>query len=629
MNKFKYHITLLILFLGHGLFYCQSFQLESPDGKVKIDLSTTDKITSLIHYNTFYNKVEIMKDASFGLETGDLKQTEWKLTDSARSSYNNTWNPVYGETNKVTNHFNSLQLTFKGENEHLLKISFRTYNEGFAYRYKIKGAKKEEEITITSENSNFNFPSNPTAWITTKAQGEYQKKKINDLTGEELIERPLTLKISDNIYASLGEAALTNFARMKFCKKEDDVLQSHLDGEVRQNSTLKSPWRFVLLGDSPGELLTRDYLILNLNSPNKIKDTEWIKPGKVLRSALNTEAANRAIDFASENGLQYVLFDSGWYGKETDPRADATTATVDPDRSKEPFDLKDIIEYGNKKNIGIILYVNRRALENQLDTILPLYHKWGVKGVKFGFVQVGPQEWTTWLHKAVMKAAEHKLMVDIHDEYRPTGFSRTYPNLMTQEGIRGDEEKPAAEQTLTTLFTRLLAGAADQTNTYFHSNVEKMGSHGIQLAKTICLYSPWQFLFWYDHAPKEGESDMNGAIRQVPEMEFFKNLPTVWDETKVLEAEIGTYATVARRKDKDWFIGIINGPKAHDTKIDFSFLDKNQKYRAEIYRDDPEAESPTRISKSKILLDSETISNFHLEKDTGIAIHIFPVKNNL
>lgn len=629
MNKSKYHILLFILLLGHNFLYSQSFKLESPDGNVKIDLSTNEKISSLIHYNTFYNKVEVMKDALFGLETVNLKQTEWKLADSSRSSCNNTWEPVYGERNKITNHFNSLQLNFKDGNEHVLKISFRAYNEGFAYRYKIETAIKKEEITILSENSNFNFPSNPTAWITTKAQGEYQKKKINELTGEELIERPLTLKIANNIYASLGEAALINFARMKLCKQEDYILQSHLDGKVQQSSSLKSPWRFVLLGDSPGELLSRDYLILNLNSPNKIKNTEWIKPGKVIRSALTTEAAYRVIDFAAKSGLQYVLFDSGWYGKETDPNADATTATVDPDRSNGPFDLKDIIEYGNKNNIGIILYVNRRALENQLDSILPLYHKWGVKGVKFGFVQVGPQEWTKWLHKAVIKAAQNELMVDIHDEYRPTGYSRTYPNLMTQEGIRGDEEKPAPEQTLTTLFTRLIAGAADQTNTYFHSNVQQMGSHGIQLAKTVCLYSPWQFLFWYDHPPKKEESDMNGVIRPVTEMEFFENLPTVWDETKVLEGEIGRYATVARRKDRDWFIGIINGPKAHDTKIDFSFLDKDQKYRAAIYKDDPEAKSPTKISKSEISLDSNSVSHFHLEKDTGMAIHIFPVKNNL
>lgn len=629
MHKYKYHIILLILLLGHSFLYSQSFHLESPDSNIKIHLSINRKNSPLVHYNTFYNKVEIMKDASFGLEIENLKQAKWTLTDSVRSHYNNTWKPVYGETDKIINHFNSLQLTFKDGNEHFLKIGFRAYNEGLAYRYKIEDAKKKEIITILSENSNFNFPSNPTAWITTKAQGEYQKKQINDLTGEELIERPLTLKINDKIYASLGEAALTNFARMKFCKKEDNILQSHLDGKVSGEYSLKSPWRFVLLGNSPGELLSKDYLILNLNSPNKIKDTGWIKPGKVIRSALTNEAAYRTIDFASNNGLQYVLFDSGWYGKETDPNADATTATVDPDRSPGPFDLKDIIDYGKKKDIGIILYVNRRALENQLDTILPLYHKWGVKGVKFGFVQVGPQEWTTWLHKAVIKAAQNKLMVDIHDEYRPTGFSRTYPNLMTQEGIRGDEEKPAAEQNLITLFSRLLAGPADQTNSYFNSNVQKMGSHGIQLAKTICLYSPWQFLFWYDHPPKKEESGMNGVIRPVPEMEFFKNLPTVWEETKVLEGEIGGYATIARRKGKDWYIGIINGPKKHDTKINFSFLDKDQKYRAEIYSDDPKAKSPTKISKSEISLDSEMVSDFHLEKDTGMAIHIFPVKNNL
>lgn len=629
MNKNIYHTTLLILILGQGLLYSQSFRLTSPDTAVNVDITSGSDLSSLLHYDLYFNNSEVMENASIGLEMEKISNTKWILIDSTRSNFNNIWKPVFGERDAIPNHFNALHLVFKNDEGYSLKINFRAFNEGLAYNYEIEDPEKKEKPVIVAENSNFSFPSNPITWVTKKAQGEYFKKKIDDLTEDEFIERPVTLKINDATYASLGEAGLTNFARMRFCKEGDNNLKSHLDGKVEQDYLLKSPWRFVLLGNSAGDLLSKNYLVLNLNAPSELKNTQWIQPGKVIRSALSTEAAYRVIDFAANNGLQYVLFDSGWYGKETDPAADATTATVDPDRAKGPFNLKDIIEYSKKRNIGIILYVNRRALENQLDTIFPLYHKWGVKGVKFGFVQVGSQKWTNWLHQAVVKAAENKLMVDIHDEYRPTGFSRTYPNLMTQEGIRGDEEKPAAEQTLTTLFTRLLAGAADQTNTYFHSNVQRMGSHGIQLAKTVCIYSPWQFLFWYDHPPKKIEEDTNGVIRQVPEMEFFKKLPTVWDETRILEGEIGSYATIARRKGKEWFIGIINGPQNHDTSINFDFLDKNIKYKGEIYRDDPQAESPTKISKSEMSFNSETVSSFHFKKETGMVIHISPIKTDL
>ena len=180
-------------------------------------------------------------------------------------------------------------------------------------------------------------------------------------------------------------------------------------------------------------MVENNYFILNLNEPNQIANTSWIKPGQVIREVTLTTAGSMAsIDFAAENNIAYVLFDAGWYGAEEDVKSDATTVTVDPARSKGPLDLPKVIEYANSKGVGILVYVNKKALHQQLDEILPLYKKWGIKGVKYGFVNVGDQYATAWLHQAVRKAAKYELMVDIHDEYRPTGYSRTYPNLLTQ-----------------------------------------------------------------------------------------------------------------------------------------------------------------------------------------------------
>ncbi|RYZ15767.1 MAG: alpha-glucosidase, partial [Sphingobacteriales bacterium] len=242
------------------------------------------------------------------------------------------------------------------------------------------------------------------------------------------------------------------------------------------------------------------------------------------------------------------------------------------------------------------LYVNRRALERQLDTLLPLYQKWGIKGIKFGFVQVGSQKWTSWLHEAIRKAAKYKMLVDVHDEYRPTGYSRTYPNLLTQEGIRGDEESPFVEHSITTIFTRMLAGAADNTNCYFTSRVDKMGSHVAQMAKAVCIYSPWQFLFWYDRPvrqvtdpPKEGE------ILEVPELKWFDALPTTWDESRVLEGDVSKFATIARKKNNEWFLGSLNGLQERKLRIACNFLDKDKKYIAEIYTDDTSTDTRTKV----------------------------------
>ena len=173
-------------------------------------------------------------------------------------------------------------------------------------------------------------------------------------------------------------------------------------------------------------------------------------------------------------------------------------STSIPNAPEGPLDLQEVIRYGAERGIGVILYVNHKALEKQLDELLPLYQKWGVKGIKFGFVNVGTQKWTSWMHEAIRKAAAHHLMVDVHDEYRPTGWSRTYPNFMTQEGIRGDEERQPNTMSLTTLFTRMLAGAADNTICYYDQRVDVQATHAYQLAKAVCFYSPWQFLYWYD-----------------------------------------------------------------------------------------------------------------------------------
>jgi alpha-glucosidase len=323
-----------------------------------------------------------------------------------------------------------------------------------------------------------------------------------------------------------------------------------------------------------------------------------------------------------------VEFDAGWYGHEYDEDSDATTISVDPKRSKGPLDLHEIISYAESKGIGIILYVNRRALEKQLDEVLPLYRSWGIKGVKYGFVNVGSQEWTTWLHDAVRKAAENQLMVDIHDEYRPTGYSRTYPNLMTQEGIRGDEESPDNVMVLKTLFTRMIAGAGDHTNCYFNRRVdEKMGSHASQLAKLVCIYSPWQFVYWYDRPrdPEEegrGEAVSRGQIIEVPELTFIDEIPTVWDDTRVIDGYPGEFAVVARRSGKRWFVGVLNGSQARDFRIPLDFLTPGPEYEALLYYDHPDAGTITRVGIERVTVSSNESINRSIKAGNGLAIII-------
>ncbi|MBN1985084.1 MAG: glycoside hydrolase family 97 catalytic domain-containing protein, partial [Prolixibacteraceae bacterium] len=419
---------------------------------------------------------------------------------------------MYGELAEVPDVYNQTTIRLKETIEpgREFEITFRVYNEGVAFNTTFLSGENTKRLTIQKELTDFTFDEDFSCRVSDRAQSEYRNVPISSIA--EPAERPLVVE-AGNTFLAVGEAKLIDFSRMKLQAGEN---QNSLVATLHDSPTVElpytTPWRTIMIGGSPGELLENNYFLQNLNDPCAIEDVSWIKPGKVIREVtLTTRGGMACVDFAVENGLQYVEFDAGWYGPEGDENSDATTITVDPARSPGPLDLHKVIQYAESKGIGIIVYVNRRALEKQIDTILPLYKSWGIKGVKYGFVQVGSQQWTTWLHEAVKKAADNQLMVDIHDEYRPTGFSRTYPNLMTQEGIRGDEESPTNVHTLVTLFTRMLAGAGDNTICYYAPRVtETMSGHVSQLAKAVMMYSPWQFLYWYDRPPNS--SDVIGGV---------------------------------------------------------------------------------------------------------------------
>jgi len=394
-----------------------------------------------------------------------------------------------------------------------------------------------------------------------------------------------------------------------------------------------TPWRTIMPGKSPSTILQNNSLILNLNQENQIKDSSWIKPGKVIREiTLTTQGGIACIDFAIKHNLQFIEFDAGWYGNEYDETSDASTITVDPKRSPGPLDMHKVIEYGKERGIGVILYINCRAMEKQLDQVLPLYKSWGVAGIKYGFVNVGSQKWTTWLHEAVRKAAENKLMIDIHDEYRPTGYSRTFPNLMTQEGIRGDEEKTPNNMVINTIFTRMIAGAGDQTNCYFSKRVtEKMGSHASQMAKTICIYSPWQFIYWYDKpigspGSVECTGSTNGTIQEIPDLKFYDRISTVWDQTKIIDGYPGERAVIARKKKGNWYIGAISGNHGFELKLQLGFLNPEIKYKAMVFSDDSTLKSGTKLKIQKLTVNHSSILDYQILKQNGLAIIIVPIK---
>jgi len=598
----------------------EPIEIASPDNSLTVSVTPSDA-TGNLSYSLRYQDMVVVSDSRLGLELKDMPPLGAGLAveDVVRREHAQTWEPVYGQWARIPDNYHEMCVHLREGKApgRRLTLTVRAYDEGMAFRYEFPEQAGLDAFVIRREHSQFRFTANHRAWAVYSAQGEYEAVPLNALKPD--CERPLVIEVRPDLFVAVGEAALVDYARMRLApvRREDYTLESQLASPVKATAPFTTPWRTVAVGNSPGQLIERSYLTLNLNAPCAIADTSWIKPGKVIREVtLTTEGGRACVDFAVARNLQYIEFDAGWYGHEYDDSSDATTVTVDPKRSKGPLDLPAVIRYAESKNIGVLLYVNRRALERQLDEILPLLASWGVKGVKYGFVQVGSQEWTAWLHRAVRKAAEHRLMVDVHDEYRPTGYSRTYPNLMTQEGIHGDECMPTAENNAVLPFTRGLCGAGDHTICWYTDRVKNTWAH--QLAQSVVFYSPLQFLYWYDQPKQFGDE---------PAADFFRHVPAVWDDLRVVNGAIGEYVTLARRDGDAWYLGTLNAVKQRTLAIPLDFLEPGRTYQAEVYADAaPQGGDRTGVTIHKLRVDAATLLDANLAANGGHAIRITPVK---
>ena len=412
---------------------------------------------------------------------------------------------------------------------------------------------------------------------------------------------------------ALLEAAMKDYARGKFKLKKDHELQVAMYSSADIISPYDTPWRVIMAGERAVDLINHKDLILNLNAPADSSlftlHSSFIKPGKAFRSGrLDKEGIMRSIDYCQQFGFEYVELDAGWYGPEGKVASDARR--VSPTRD---FTMPEVCRYAKSKGIGVWVYVNQRALYQQLDELLPLYQEWGISGIKFGFVQIGNQQWSTWLHDAIAKCAKYRIMVDIHDEYRPTGLSRTYPHLLTQEGVRGNEEMPDAVNNTLLPFTRYLCGPADYTLCYFNSRVKNTKGH--QLAMAAVYYSPLQFYFWYDNPfVDKGEQ----------ELQFWKDCPTVFEQSIALDGKPGEFIVQARRSGQDWYVGVMTNTEGRQVTVPTDFL-PNGKYEVTIYNDDPTLDTRTKVRTTVKTIKAGKPIELTLQPSGGAALQIKPI----
>lgn len=598
----------------------QTLRLYSPSGNNTVTFSKDGKDLT---YSVNRNDTPVILPSRAGLNVDnrvwemalgkrDLKQTDsWMdLLEVDSITYHTpvdtVWHPLYGERSTVSDRYNSatLHMSRHDKSKYRLDVQVRAYDEGIAFRYFFPEHPDAIFHKVNDDLTSYSFPVGTKAWSEQWAQATFDVGPVDSITRP--VERALTLQLPDNrSWVALLDADVDDWCLTKYVAdpNSQSTLRSVMYSPVDIVTYYATPWKIIMIADSPGELIENNDIVLNLNPPCEINDTDFIKPGKIMRTPrIDTQLGIQTIDFCAEHNIPYMLYDWQWYMPCTSHDGDATKIV-------DKLDLHRVIEYGKQKGVGVWLYVNQHALQKQMDELFPLLKQWGVVGVKSGFVQYASHRWTTWLHDMVRKAAANGLMMNIHDEFRPSGFSRTYPNLLTQEGICGNEEWSDATHNVTLPFTRMINGAADYTICYFDKRLKNTHAH--QLAASLVFYSPLQTIFWYDDPSR---------YHREKEISWFENLATTFDDSKVISGYPGESIVMARRKGDVWFAAAMTNNEASTQTIPLTFLTPGKRYKAYIYTDDMSVKTATHVGCQERTVVSTDNLSFDLLPKGGVAI---------
>lgn len=652
----------IIIFLVFSI--CNIFSADvktlSPDSNIEIIFKLSDKGEPI--YSISFKGIKFLNWSLLGLNFNEsgMISSGMKIISVENVTVDETYRIYSGKSKYSRNNCNETKISLEEKTSpgRKLDLYFRAYNDGAAFRYGIPEQAGINSFIISTEETQFNFSGDYQCWAMKKDrfrhsyEGEYRPYKlstINDTPGDSTsyfpyITLPLTMKMSEDLYVCLSEANITGYPGMYLTKQEGNILKSKLSPDstnknisVRGSTPAVSPWRLFIIGDNPGKLIESN-LIMNLNDPCKITDAEdWIKPGKSAWSwwaedrgfepsfgyqILSTKTVKYYVDFAAANSVQYVILDGGWYGW-----FDASKDDVHHDLTKTlpELDLPGVAAYANSKGIGLILWVVWYELERQMTEALDYYQLLGIKGIKLDFMDRDDQYMTDFYLKVAEECAKRKIEVIFHGAYKPDGLSRTYPNILTYEGVMGTEYSrwsslPDPLNNVTIPFTRMLVGPMDYApGSMTNSNKENFkgqwkypmtqGTKTQQLAMLVVYESGIQTLC---ESPK--------IYEKTPEFEFIKQVPVTWDSTIVLDGKIGEYIVIARKKDDKWFIGGMTNWDQRNIVIDLSFLG-NDKYESVIYSDASDANTnPGNVKIFKKVLRSSDKISFWFAKGGGAAI---------
>ncbi|HUX56516.1 MAG TPA: glycoside hydrolase family 97 protein [Bacteroidales bacterium] len=629
MNKVRKSFLLLLLFAGITA-SAQKITVSSPDNNIVVTISNDSMLT----YSVTYHDRDIVNLSQLGFEFKDEPAMVGNFTilNKLVNTSNETWIPIVKSKHaEILNHYNELQLTLKEQSGPMrqLELFVRAYNDGAAFRCKLSRAAKVGDRQIIRELTTFNIPDNPKAWVVeygayaSSNESEFIEHPLSYLTEKSIAGMPFLMDYGDSCWVAITEAKIDNYPAFyigtngntnQLTTKLVPVPDEPEYGvKVRFSDEVFTPWRVLLIGKTPGTLIESE-IIQNLNDPCAIQDPSWIKPGISAwdhwwsgEAKMEMPVIKQYIDLASALGWPYMLVDWQWYGKFNMPEADITSWAPQ-------INMPEIISYAESKNVKIIVWlyssdVNRNSAYKKA---FPLYHKWGIAGIKIDFMDRDDQQMVNWYHDIIKYAAENHLLVDFHGAYKPDGIIRTWPNMITREGVMGNEyykfsDKMSPEHNVKLAFTRMLAGQMDYTPGAF-LNVTKeqykqqvpvvvWNTRAAELSKFVIYESPLTVVC--DHPDN---------ILNQPGADFLKIVPTVWDDIKFIGGYPGDYVALAKRKGEKWFVGVMNNSIRKDVKVKLDFLPEGS-YEAEIWADDKSSDKyPMEIKKSlKSIRSGETI----------------------
>ncbi|MDX1530489.1 MAG: glycoside hydrolase family 97 protein, partial [Rhodothermales bacterium] len=633
----------------------QTYTVASPDGRTVVTVSADDGLT----YAVAYNGEPLVRPSRLGvvLADGDTLGTGMRIAGTATAEHDETWTQPWGEVAEIRDHHNELTIMLETADAPTRRMDLvvRVFDNGVGFRYVWPEQTDLGAFAIVEELTEFTLVGNPTTWFI-RAQEEnryeYLYERMPLRRTAPLLHTPVTMAYGDlnaedggGPFVAIHEAALVDYAAMALERTGRNTFQAHLTPwstgvAVYAEAPHRSPWRMILIGDTAGDLVT-NYTMLNLNEPNALGDVSWVEPGKYVgiwwamhlgewtweqgpRHGATTEHTRRYIDFAAEHGFDGVLVEGwnvGWDGDWT-----ANGDVFDFTEPYPDYDLDGLAGYARERGTRLIGHHetsgNAPNYEAQMDAAYALMHRLGVKAIKTGYVDwsmnfprvsgpgVAPGDTTyEWNYgqfmvnhyqRSVEAAAEHEIALNIHEAVKDTGLRRTYPNLMTRESARGQEYNSpwgggnGPDHVPTLVFTRMLASPMDFTpgifdldNTGERANVVPTTLAG-QLALYVVLYSPLQMAA---DLPENYEPHLDA-------FQFIKDVPADWADTRVLEAKIGDYVTIARkdRASEDWYLGAKTDASARTMDVALDFLDAGRAYTAEIYRDAADADWQTNAT---------------------------------